>query len=189
MQRKSGRLQRLGTQAKKDENGIRNTAKEHGKTESSTKKHVPSAVKYFIRQLTGQPIRPSAQENVYTDTTPKQKSIGKKERVRYAELSLRLKSQKSKDTALTGAQVKRAARSERGSALFVGKRLLARQAKIKKLVPVNADTLQERGTATVYNLEVEDCHEYFANGVLVHNCVWALTELMLPKKGKLRVEI
>ncbi|MFA5239791.1 MAG: hypothetical protein WC476_08825 [Phycisphaerae bacterium] len=41
----------------------------------------------------------------------------------------------------------------------------------------------------VYNLEVEDCHEYFANSVLVHNCVWALTELMLPKKGKLRIEI
>lgn len=31
----------------------------------------------------------------------------------------------------------------------------------------------------VYNLEVEDCPEYFANGILVHNCVWALTELML----------
>jgi len=34
----------------------------------------------------------------------------------------------------------------------------------------------------VYNLTVADAHEYFANGVLVHNCdalVWALTELML----------
>jgi hypothetical protein len=26
----------------------------------------------------------------------------------------------------------------------------------------------------VYDLEVEDCHEYFANGVLVHNCADAL---------------
>lgn len=34
------------------------------------------------------------------------------------------------------------------------------------------------GEADVYNLEVEDAHEYFANGILVHNCVWAATELM-----------
>jgi len=24
----------------------------------------------------------------------------------------------------------------------------------------------------VYNLEIEDCHEYYANGILVHNCTW-----------------
>jgi len=29
----------------------------------------------------------------------------------------------------------------------------------------------------VFNLEVEGEHEFFANGVLVHNCVWALTDL------------
>lgn len=29
----------------------------------------------------------------------------------------------------------------------------------------------------VYDLTVADCPEFFANGVLVHNCVWALTEL------------
>jgi hypothetical protein len=29
----------------------------------------------------------------------------------------------------------------------------------------------------VYNLHVENQHEYYANGVLVHNCVWALSEL------------
>jgi hypothetical protein len=33
------------------------------------------------------------------------------------------------------------------------------------------------GVAPVYNLEVEGEHEYFANSILVHNCVWALTEL------------
>lgn len=31
----------------------------------------------------------------------------------------------------------------------------------------------------VYNLEVEGEHEFFANGVLVHNCVWAITDLKL----------
>lgn len=29
------------------------------------------------------------------------------------------------------------------------------------------------GTARVYNLAVEDVHEYIANGVVVHNCAWA----------------
>ena len=32
-------------------------------------------------------------------------------------------------------------------------------------------------TAPVYNLEVEDVHEYVANGIVVHNCVWAIHEL------------
>lgn len=37
----------------------------------------------------------------------------------------------------------------------------------------------------VWNLEVEDAHEYFANGILVHNCIHALTALLVvkPKKG------
>lgn len=38
------------------------------------------------------------------------------------------------------------------------------------------------GVVPVYNLTVADKPEYFANGILVHNCdakVWALTELML----------
>jgi hypothetical protein len=58
--------------------------------------------------------------------------------------------------------------------------------------------------ARVWDLQIAEAHEFFANGMLVHNCEWtpgdkspnrldaltyALTELMLPKKGKLRVEI
>jgi hypothetical protein len=41
----------------------------------------------------------------------------------------------------------------------------------------------ERGIAPVYNLEVEGEHEYFAEGILVHNCVWALTELAAGTDG------
>lgn len=33
-----------------------------------------------------------------------------------------------------------------------------------------SEKLEER--AAVYNLEVEDCNEFFANGILVHNCKW-----------------
>jgi hypothetical protein len=29
---------------------------------------------------------------------------------------------------------------------------------------------EDAGTASVYNLTVADCHEYYANGILVHNC-------------------
>lgn len=35
------------------------------------------------------------------------------------------------------------------------------------------------GSAPVYNLEVASHPEYFANGVLVHNCVWAMTSLLV----------
>lgn len=42
------------------------------------------------------------------------------------------------------------------------------------------------GEAPVYNLEVEGQPEYFANGVLVHNCVWALHELMSRARGPVK---
>jgi hypothetical protein len=44
--------------------------------------------------------------------------------------------------------------------------------------------LSDAGSAPVYNLTVANQPEYFANGVLVHNCdalVWALTDLMLKR--------
>ncbi len=46
--------------------------------------------------------------------------------------------------------------------------------------------------ARVYDLMVEDCHEYFANGVLVHNCIdaarYALTsQLADPHKGEYHI--
>jgi hypothetical protein len=31
-------------------------------------------------------------------------------------------------------------------------------------------TVQDVGYATVYNLTVDDAHEYYANGILVSNC-------------------
>ena len=33
----------------------------------------------------------------------------------------------------------------------------------------------------VYDIMVEDCHEYFANGILVHNCIDSLRYLALNK--------
>jgi hypothetical protein len=48
---------------------------------------------------------------------------------------------------------------------------------LPELVPTHVLRLSDAGTCDVYNLEVEDAHEYFANGILVHNCVWAGIEL------------
>ena len=42
------------------------------------------------------------------------------------------------------------------------------------------------GRADVYDLYVEDVHEFVAQGVVVHNCVWALTDLLEtppPRRG------
>lgn len=37
-------------------------------------------------------------------------------------------------------------------------------------VPVTVKTLREEELSEVYDLEVEDVHEFYANGILVHNC-------------------
>ena len=37
---------------------------------------------------------------------------------------------------------------------------------------LTAKTSSVAGRYTVYDIEVEDCHEFFANGVLVHNCAY-----------------
>jgi len=43
------------------------------------------------------------------------------------------------------------------------------------------------GIAPVYNLTVANKPEFFANGILVHNCVWALTELLVTAPRAMRV--
>ena len=35
------------------------------------------------------------------------------------------------------------------------------------------------GNSDVYDLQIDGEHEFFANGILVHNCVWAFHELIL----------
>ena len=48
-----------------------------------------------------------------------------------------------------------------------------------RLAPASVARLGEKRRQAVYNLHVRGPNEFFANGVLVHNCVWALTELMV----------
>lgn len=56
--------------------------------------------------------------------------------------------------------------------LSVGK--ISRQTSIPQpqLAHLTAKTSNVVGRYTVYDIEVEDCHEFFANGVLVHNCAF-----------------
>ncbi|MDI6790826.1 MAG: Hint domain-containing protein [Thermodesulfobacteriota bacterium] len=65
-----------------------------------------------------------------------------------------------------------------GFAAFVVNNLLPKKVTAKKPVPVHMVTRQEVSIQPTYNLEVEGCPEYFANGVLVHNCVYSLAEIM-----------
>ena len=49
--------------------------------------------------------------------------------------------------------------------------------------------LVEAGYADVYDLEVEDTHEFFANGILVHNCYRYGMKSMLAPKRKTQTDI
>jgi phage terminase large subunit-like protein len=54
--------------------------------------------------------------------------------------------------------------------------------KHSSIAHVNVLQVLEGGLNPVYNISVDGCNEYFANGILVHNCdalVWAVTELNL----------
>lgn len=43
--------------------------------------------------------------------------------------------------------------------------------------------LKKIGKANVYNMEVEDLHNYIANGIVVHNCRYIIMELALTGRA------
>ena len=47
--------------------------------------------------------------------------------------------------------------------------------------------LEMAGFADVYDLEVEDQHEFFANGILVHNCRYGLKSYLRSAKTPISV--
>lgn len=46
------------------------------------------------------------------------------------------------------------------------------------------DEVSKRNVETVYNVTVADCHEYFVNGILVHNCISFLLSVWVIFYGK-----
>ena len=66
-------------------------------------------------------------------------------------------------------------------ALFAERRLMYSNTQLLKLAHPLVKTTKEgepyiKGVYRVYDIEVEDCHEYFANGVRVHNCVMSVID-------------
>lgn len=47
--------------------------------------------------------------------------------------------------------------------------------------------IKERGIQKVYDIEVEDCHEFYANGILVHNCFGCASVACVIKNGAIVV--
>ena len=47
--------------------------------------------------------------------------------------------------------------------------------------------IKEKGIQKVYDIEVEDCHEFYANGILVHNCFGNSAVACVVKKGAIIV--
>ncbi|ABE51379.1 Hypothetical protein Mbur_0384 [Methanococcoides burtonii DSM 6242] len=83
----------------------------------------------------------------------------------------------------TMSRPKNIMRSE--SARYVDQSSKSRSQKSRQHAHVSVLGSYGAGKRKVYNLTVEECNEYFANGILVHNCdalVWALTELLPPEK-------
>jgi len=62
----------------------------------------------------------------------------------------------------------------RESALFAGEHSGSTDTKATSAVPVSVVQSRAAGKARVYNLHVSEQHEYFAEGVLVHNCYDAI---------------
>lgn len=73
------------------------------------------------------------------------------------------------------------------AALSVARSSMSRRASFNRSAPVRVVGLSAREKPqAVFNLTVDGENEYYANGVLVHNCdalVWALTELMLEDQA------
>jgi hypothetical protein len=60
--------------------------------------------------------------------------------------------------------------TSQGNALDVGQRSAWTSTRKISIVPTRVVSVAESGTANVYNLTVEDAHEFLANGVLSSNC-------------------
>lgn len=46
---------------------------------------------------------------------------------------------------------------------------------------VKVVSIKEAGKSDVYNIHVKDCHEFYANGILVHNCMDAIRYVLIER--------
>lgn len=57
---------------------------------------------------------------------------------------------------------------------------IAKQKNVEIAKPIQ---LKKIGKENVYNMEVEDLHNYIANGIVVHNCRYIIMELALTGRA------
>lgn len=57
---------------------------------------------------------------------------------------------------------------------------IAKQKNVEIAKPIQ---LKKIGKANVYNMEVENLHNYIANGIVVHNCRYIIMELALTGRA------
>lgn len=142
-----------GTEAKKEERGTESTAAELGTEESVSTRSSALSV--------GQPSLRSS------NRTEDQGSVG-------TPAAENTETEPTQDGIEPCTSVPYAARSSKTGSGEAESRL-ARARVVRRTV--------NSKRKDVYNLHVDGPNEFFANGVLVHNCVWALTDLMLEEQG------
>ena len=172
-----------GTEARRGERYIHALVKIHGKIERYTSGFVRNAVN-SLTHLFQIPV--FVPQLALTDAIPEQADTSCQSRAPYAG---RNSSKTLTDTLLSRAHpnvaqhcvgtLSRQNGTSSASVLSAPRNSVFSEQSRSKHAPVRVASLIVSGRASVYNLEVEDVHEYYANGVLVHNCVWALLELTL----------
>lgn len=91
----------------------------------------------------------------------------------------------AQDCAATDGTTRRKDTSLTGSALRAGACSRSDHTGSNRHAPVSVVRKSGAGRQDVYNLHVAGPHEYYANGILVHNCVWALADLSGIEQGAL----
>lgn len=135
-----------GMDQKKARNGIANTLKNNLQTQSQKSSSVNGVERRFLQcrmELTDS-VQISARQ--HTDTTQELTT-------KHGNVNGAVENLLQTNTVEHGTVAKGAAES------------ILQASEIKK-IEIISDNI-----ASVYDLEVEDMHEFFANGILVHNCI------------------
>jgi len=182
LHQKFERLQKHGTHLKKAERGIKLLAHLHGKQPSTNPIHVNNVGKNFNQEQCGMVTLVSALITAKQRLGVSQALIASRECVNNADMSLRQTSIQTQSTAQEDAPSSVAIQMQekkRFNAQFARnhsqqtKPIIENVAQEDVLIPYVVCVEKENVRSDVYNLTVENAvgeGEYFANGVLVHNC-------------------
>ena len=124
-------------------------------------------------RYTGKEGKQSLKKLLRTETlTASAKSVEKSLQLTLTSLSTVLKSASDRKRTLLQEGKTLRYTGKTAFARFVEKYLTRTDTALLRRAHLTAKTSSVVGRYTVYDIEVEDCHEFFANGVLVHNCAF-----------------